>query len=109
MNLNQETAGYAQSYEDEDVARANSDPNAFRDASATRLYVRITSDLTDGATLTLTPYLRSNDMDFRMHFLPGDPLEQNGHDSYGVQTSYARNAGGCPISQVLMLNLPKAN
>lgn len=32
-------------------------------------------------------------MDFRMHFLPGDPLEQNGHDSYGVQTSYARNAG----------------
>ena len=92
MNLNQETAGYAQSYEDEDVARANSDPNAFRDASATRLYVRITSDLTDGATLTLTPYLRSNDMDFRMHFLPGDPLEQNGHDSYGVQTSYARNA-----------------
>ncbi|HAT08150.1 MAG TPA: TonB-dependent receptor, partial [Rhodobiaceae bacterium] len=92
MNLNQETAGYAQSYEDEDIARANSDPNAFRDASATRLYVRITSDLTDGATLTLTPYLRSNDMDFRMHFLPGDPLEQNGHDSFGLQTSYARNA-----------------
>ena len=93
MNLNQETAGYAQSYEDEDIARANSDPNAFRDASATRLYVRITSDLPDGATLTLTPYLRSNDMDFRMHFLPGDPLEQNGHDSFGLQTSYARSAG----------------
>ncbi|MGB2564258.1 MAG: TonB-dependent receptor plug domain-containing protein, partial [Parvibaculales bacterium] len=60
MNLNQETAGYAQSYEDEAIARANSDQNAFRDATATRLYVRMTKDLGDGATLTLTPYLRSN-------------------------------------------------
>ena len=93
MNLNQETAGYASSYEDEDIARANSDENAFRDASATRLYVRMTKDMGDGATLTLTPYLRSNEMDFRMHFLPGDPLEQNSHDSYGLQAAYARNAG----------------
>ncbi len=93
MNLNQETAGYAQSYEDEAIARANSDQNAFRDATATRLYVRMTTDLADGATLTLTPYLRSNEMDFRMHFLPGDPLEQNSHDSYGVQAAYARDAG----------------
>lgn len=93
MNLNQETAGYASSYEDEGIARANSDENAFRDASATRLYVRMTRDMGDGATLTLTPYLRSNEMDFRMHFLPGDPLEQNSHDSYGLQAAYARNAG----------------
>ena len=93
MNLNQETAGYAQSYEDEAIARANADQNAFRDATATRLYVRMTTDLADGATLTLTPYLRSNEMDFRMHFLPGDPLEQNSHDSYGLQAAYARDAG----------------
>ena len=93
MNLNQETAGYASSYEDETVARQNSDENAFRDATATRLYVRMTTDLDDGATLTLTPYLRSNEMDFRMHFLPGDPLEQNSHDSYGLQAAYARDAG----------------
>ncbi len=66
---------------------------AYRDATATRLYVRMTTDLADGATLTLTPYLRSNEMDFRMHFLPGTPLEQNSHDSYGLQAAYARNAG----------------
>lgn len=117
MNLNQETAGYAQSlfdlgenpdqddidnlptacqtatvpaYENEACAKANGNADAFRDASATRIYVRMTTDLDDGATLTLTPYLRSNDMDFRMHFLPGTPLEQNSHDSYGVQASYAR-------------------
>ena len=101
MNLNQETAGYAQSlldiggddaeqgdiddlpaacqtvnvpaYEDEDCAKSNGNDDAFRDAAATRLYVRMTTDLGDGATLTLTPYLRSNEMDFRMHFLPGPP------------------------------------
>jgi outer membrane receptor protein involved in Fe transport len=120
MNLNQETAGYAQSlfdlgdnpdqddiddlpaacqtvtkpaYENEACAKANGNTDAFRDATATRLYVRMTTDLGDGATLTLTPYLRSTDMDFRMHFLPGTPLEQNSHDSYGLQASYARNAG----------------
>lgn len=120
MNLNQETAGYAQSlfdlgenpdqedidglpaacqtvtkpaYENEACAKANGNTDAFRDATATRLYVRMTTDLGDGATLTLTPYLRSNDMDFRMHFLPGTPLEQNSHDSYGLQASYAQDAG----------------
>jgi outer membrane receptor protein involved in Fe transport len=117
MNLNQETAGYIKSeddldnpagadelpaacqgltvpaYENEACAKTNSNTDAFRDASATRLYVRMTTDLDDGATLTLTPYLRSNEMDFRMHFLPGTPLEQNSHDSYGLQASYARDAG----------------
>ena len=72
MNLNQETAGYAQSYEDEAIARANSDQNAFRDATATRLYMRMTTDLADGATLTA---YRSNEMDFRA-FSAGDPLSK---------------------------------
>ena len=120
MSLNQETAGYAQSlfdlgddpsqddinglptachtvtvpaYEDEACARANANPEAYRDANATRLYVRMTTDLDDGATLTLTPYLRSNEMEFLMHFLGGDPLEENKHRSYGLQASYARDAG----------------
>ena len=120
MNLNQETAGYAQSlfdlgdnpsdndingltpacqtvnvpaYEDADCAKSNGNENAYRDATATRLYVRMTTDLGDGATLTLTPYLRSNDMEFFMHFLPGTPVEENSHDSYGLQASYARSAG----------------
>ena len=122
MNLNQETAGYAQSlsdiggdnaqqgdidglptacqtvnvpaYENVACARANSNEEAYRDVSTTRLYVRMTTDLADGATLTLTPYLRSTDMDFLLHFLStADPLEQNSHDSYGLQAAYARDAG----------------
>ena len=117
MNLNQETAGYAQSladlddpedagelpaacqtvnvpaYEDEDCAKANPNGDAYRDATATRLYVRMVTDLADGATLTLTPYLRSNDMTFFMHFLPTKPIEKNAHTSYGLQAAYARDAG----------------
>ena len=75
MNLNQETAGYAASYEDETLLpevitfRLNSD--AYRDAAATRTYLRMTTDLDSGATLMLTPYLRTNDMEFRMHFSAG--------------------------------------
>ncbi|MDA8712410.1 TonB-dependent receptor [Alphaproteobacteria bacterium] len=91
MNLNQETAGYAASYEDESIARGNENTEAYRDATATRAYLRMTTDLDSGATLTLTPYLRSNDMEFRMHFLStADPIEQNEHTSFGLQTAYAR-------------------
>ena len=91
MNLNQETAGYATSYEDESIARANANPDAYRDAEATRAYLRISRDLGDSATLTLTPYMRANEMAFFMHFLPGTPLEENAHDSIGLQTAYARS------------------
>ena len=94
MNLNQETAGYASSYEDETIVRANANRDAYRDANATRAYLRMSRDLEDGATLTLTPYMRSNEMEFRMHFLPGSAnttVEENSHSSFGVQTAYARS------------------
>jgi outer membrane receptor protein involved in Fe transport len=137
MNLNQETAGYAQSlfdlgenpdqrdvdglpaacqtvtkpaYENEACAKANGNTEAYRDATATRLYVRMTTDLGDGATLTLTPYLRSTDMDFLLHFLStADPLEQNSHDSYGLQASYARDAGWLSYIAGLDIELTKGN
>ena len=93
MNLNQETAGYATSYEDDDIAQGNTDTNAYRDAKANRAYLRMTTELDNGATLTLTPYWRSNEMAFLMHFLPGDALEENAHDSVGLQSAYTRTTG----------------
>ena len=94
MNLNQETAGYASSYEDEAIAKANDNDEAYRDATSTRAYLRMTTDLDSGATLTLTPYFRTNEMAFLMHFLStADPLEENEHTSFGLQASYARNTG----------------
>ena len=107
MNLNQETAGYATSYEDETIAQGNTNTDAYRDARATRGYVRMTRDLQDGATLTLTPYFRTNEMDFFMHFLPGTPLEKNAHDSIGLQTSYARQAAN--VSYVAGIDIELTN
>jgi outer membrane receptor protein involved in Fe transport len=37
----------------------------------------------------VTPYYRDTEMTFLMHFLPGTPLEENGHDSIGVQSLFA--------------------
>ena len=93
INLNQETAGYVfgpQAYRDRAAARANNDPEAFRDAWAVRASVRAEIELSEGASLTLTPYARANAMDFLMHFLPSEALEQSGHDSVGLQAVWRR-------------------
>ena len=37
----------------------------------------------------LTPYIRDTDMEFLMHFLPGTPVEENGHSSFGLQSMYS--------------------
>jgi len=81
-------------YENEACAKSNPNPEAYRDAEAYRTYLRMTRTLDDGATLTLTPYARSNDMSFIMHFLPGQATENNSHTSVGLQTSYARSTAG---------------
>lgn len=91
VNLNQETAGYItgeDAYQDSDLAKSNSNPEAFRDAFAARIWSRFNFDLDGGSSLVVTPYARYSKMDFLQHFLPGDPLEENGQTSVGVQTAY---------------------
>lgn len=92
VNLNQETAGFifgTEAYKDEALSRVNNDPEAFRDARAVRASLRL-DGAAGGWDWTLTPYLRSNAMDFLMHFLPSEALEESGHDSFGLQASMAR-------------------
>ena len=89
-NLNQETMGYIkgyQSFKDKKIKYKNPDPEAFRDTYNIRSYLKIIQDFQNGS-LSFTPYLRYTDMDFKMHFLPGKPLEQNSHKSIGLQTMY---------------------
>jgi len=89
-NLNQETAGYISgedAYKDGSLVRSNPNPEAYRDVRSTRLWSRLTYQLSE-AELIVTPYLRHTKMDFLQHFLPGDPLEQNGQFSLGTQLSY---------------------
>ncbi|QFU77802.1 TonB-dependent receptor [Halioglobus maricola] len=89
-NLNQETAGFItgyKAYEDEDLKDTNPNPEAYRDARSLRAYSRMSKVLDANSTLTLTPYLRDNEMEFLMHFLPWQPGEENGHTSLGLQAA----------------------
>ena len=88
-NLNQETSGFVQGYKAYEVGslrKFNPNPEAYRDAWSLRLYSAATRELGDRHSLTLTPYLRDNDMEFLMHFLPWQPTEENGHSSLGLKT-----------------------
>jgi len=85
-NLNQETAGYItglNSYKDSNLNRKNLNPEAFRDANSQRLSLSLKRDEENGISM-LSPYIRKNDMQFLQHFLPGTPVEENSHSSFGL-------------------------
>ena len=89
-NLNQETAGFLpgyKAYDDDSIRRDNLNPEAYRDARSYRFHSAASRELDNANTLTLTPYLRSNDMTFLMHFLPWQPVEKNRHDSLGMRAA----------------------
>ncbi|PKQ02655.1 MAG: TonB-dependent receptor, partial [Alphaproteobacteria bacterium HGW-Alphaproteobacteria-12] len=97
INTNQETAGFVvgpNAYKDPALYKTNPDPEAYRDAWAVRAAVRIERDLDDDLMLVLTPYARTNGMDFLMHFLPGQPVEENAHWSGGVLSSLVAKLDG---------------
>ena len=88
-DLDQETAGFIvgqDAYKDPAVNRSNPNPEAFREASSQRLYAIWSRDAGDFA-IDVRPFLRHSDMSFLQHFLPGQPLEENGHVSFGALTS----------------------
>ncbi len=85
-DLDQETAGFIvgeDAYRDPAVNRSNPNPEAFRQAASQRLY-GIWSKSTARYAIDVRPFLRHSDMRFLQHFLPGQPLEENGHVSAGV-------------------------
>ncbi len=94
-DLDQQTAGFIvgqDAYRDPLVNRSNPNPEAFRLADSQRLY-GIWQMQTERLDIEIRPYLRHNDMQFLQHFLPGKPLEENGHVSAGFVSSIATTAG----------------
>jgi outer membrane receptor protein involved in Fe transport len=90
--LEQETADFIQgpdAFEDRDVAKANDDPLAYRDAWSARGALRLEREIANGL-LTLTPFARTQQMDFRQHFLPYRGFEKNGHTGIGVLSRFER-------------------
>ncbi|MDF1768529.1 TonB-dependent receptor [Maricaulis sp.] len=96
VNLQQETAGFVRgpdAYRDLDLARSNDDPEAFRDAQALRLALTLNGQADARTHWQVTPYARANEMDFLMHFVPSEALEESGHSSVGVLGSITRQTG----------------
>lgn len=90
-HLDQETAGYIEgfeSYKDTQIARSNPNPEAFRNARSLRLWSKFDTTFEGGHALSVTPYIRNQDMRFRMHFLPGKPLEENAQKGVGVLSQF---------------------
>lgn len=97
VNLNQETAGYVEghdAYKNPALYKTNPNPDAYRDAWAIRSAVRIERDLSPSETVAVTPYMRTNGMNFLMHFQTGKPVEESGHWSGGMLTSYEKRLSG---------------
>ena len=84
-DLDQETAGFIlgeSSYKDPALNRQNLNPEAYRDANSQRLSLHWKGQL-DGHEIDIRPYVRRTKMVFLQHYLPGKPLEENGHTSLG--------------------------
>ncbi|WP_382436080.1 TonB-dependent receptor [Glycocaulis abyssi] len=93
IHLEQETATFVngfEAYRDEALSRRNSNPEAFRDARAFRASLHADHTLSALWSLSGAVYARSNDMEFRLHFLPSRALEFTGHDSIGAQSALTR-------------------
>ncbi len=89
-DLDQETAGFIvglDSYRDPRLARENLDPNAFRKTQSLRAWLKASREFDNGTRADGAVYLRDTDMDFLLHFLPGDPLEQNAQSGFGWQSA----------------------
>lgn len=86
-HLDQQSIGYLigeDAYRDDDRRENNSKPDAWRDVDAMR-YVQSWDWQSGDYRYSLKPYLRHSAMDFSQHFAFPEALEENGHDSGGVQ------------------------
>ena len=54
---------------------------------------RFSLEIVEGAHWQFTSYVQVLDMKFLMHFLPGQPLEENSQTSFGIQNRFYFNEG----------------
>jgi iron complex outermembrane receptor protein len=100
-NLDQETAGFIigeDTYKDPVVRTTNPNPEAFRKADSQRLFLRWIPNAThalDGSDFRV--FLRRSDMEFLQHFIPGQPLEENGQTSGGLMWVMQKEVGASGV------------
>ena len=103
--LDQDTAGFISSddnggdcyssdysdanlYQDRDAMGKNCDNDAYRKWSSLRIASHWQRKLSEDTQLSITPYFRVNQMEFRQHYLPSEAIEENSHYSIGVASNY---------------------
>ncbi len=100
-NLDQETAGFVRgrdAYRDEQLRVTNANPEAYRKADSQRLSMRWSQPATSGHGFNLRLFARRSEMEFLQHFLPGQPLEENGQLSGGFMLNQWRPWGDGSIN-----------
>jgi len=91
-DLGQETAGYVlgeDAYKDPVLRVGNDNPEAYRNGDAWRLVSRWAWNTGGDGLLEAIAYARGSSMDFRQHFLPGKPLEDNDQQSAGLMLAWS--------------------
>lgn len=94
--LRQDTAGFIfgkDAYKSSDARKSNPVAGAFRDVDSLRLIADISLPVAPDLELQLKPFLRNSYMEFTQHFLPGEPEEENGQNSGGIQMALRHGSG----------------
>ncbi|MEM7432888.1 MAG: TonB-dependent receptor [Pseudomonadota bacterium] len=99
-DLDQQTAGFIfgeDAYDDEDLRTQNLNPEAYRLAESLRGWL-VWQTTTDDYTRDVRFYLRRTEMEFLQHFLPGQPVEKNGHLSVGALSQWRVDTRGGAVT-----------
>lgn len=75
-------------FKDTQAMEKNCEEDSFRKWSSLRVASKWQRTLSDATYFVLTPYARTNDMEFRQHYLPSEAIEENSHASIGLTSSY---------------------
>jgi len=75
-------------YKDDATMEKNCDQDAYRKWSSLRIASKWQRELSPDSYFQITPYLRTNSMEFRQHYLPSEAIEENSHSSVGLISSY---------------------
>ncbi|WP_440874282.1 TonB-dependent receptor [Thalassotalea sp. PLHSN55] len=75
-------------YKDRHAMTKNCDTDAYRKWSSVRIASRWQRQLNEYRSFTITPYFRTNQMEFRQHYLPSKAIEENSHYSVGLANRY---------------------
>ena len=108
FNLDQDNDGYIEgtdTYKDRQLSQQNFDPEAYRRGEALRLWSRNHWQLSGGDSLTITPYVRKQNMEFLKHFLPGKPIERNSQSGIGLQSLWQHQLWQGQSQEALQMQL----